>query len=225
MNDRMDVNPDLPWSRVAAFIRQHTHDVRNHLNALELEASLMADLVQDPEAVECLGRIRSQLRTLAANLRSLSSKFQDPKVLPGPISASELFDIWKEQWAALEERPQMEWKNELEAQSIDVDAGAVAGVFAELLNNAKAFGTRETLTAIARADGQNVVFELHEPKREPVDPAQWGNTPLVSTRRHGYGLGLWGADRAINANGGKVSRCYDTSHRCLVTSLVFPTAS
>jgi signal transduction histidine kinase len=224
MNDHMDANPDLPWSRVAAFIRQHTHDVRNHLNALELEASLMGDFVQDPEAVECLGRIRSQLRGLAANLRALSGKFQDPKVAAGPIAASELFEIWKEQWSALEERPQVEWKNELDAQSVEVDAASIAAVFSELLNNAKAFGTGETLVALARAEGGQAVFELREPKREVVEPATWGRSPLASTRRHGYGLGLWEADRVVKANGGSVSRCYDPGQRCLVTTIVFPAA-
>src|SRR5215204_4299033 len=118
MNVHMDANPDLPWSRVAGFIRQHTHDVRNHLNSLELEASLMTDLISDPEAVECLARIRSQIRTLAANLRALSGKFQEPKIMAGPIAATDVFEIWKEQWSAMPDRPQIEWKSDLGDQML-----------------------------------------------------------------------------------------------------------
>ena len=221
MKDHMDANPDLPWSRVAAFIRQHTHDVRNHLNSLELESSLMTDLISDPEAAECLGRIRSQIRTLATNLRALSGKFQEPKVATAPIAASDVFEIWKEQWSALPDRPQMEWKNDLGNQMLEVDAGSIAAVFTELLTNAKIFGTGETLVALARADKSNVIFELREPKREALDPTGWGMTPLSSTRRHGYGLGLWEVERAVRANHGQINRCYSPEDRCLSTTLSF----
>jgi signal transduction histidine kinase len=221
MKDHMDANPDLPWSRVAAFIRQHTHDVRNHLNSLELEASLMTDLISDPEAVECLGRIRAQIRTLASNLRALSVKFQEPKVLVSPIAASDIFEIWKEQWSALSERPQIEWKNDLGGQMLTVDCASLASVFTELLHNAKAFGTGDTLTASAFSDGLDVIFELREPKRDPVDPKEWGTTPFSSTRRQGYGLGLWEADRAVRANNGRVKRRYLPDERALVTTLSF----
>jgi K+-sensing histidine kinase KdpD len=223
MKDHMDSNPDLPWSRVSAFVRQHTHDVRNHLNSLELEASLMTDLISDPEAVECLGRIRAQIRTLAANLRALSGKFQEPKVMPGPIAASDLLEIWKEQWSAMPERPQIEWKNELGNQTVTVDAGVVASIFTELLNNAKTFGTGETLVASAMPQGHQVVFELREPKREPVNTTGWGISPFASTRRQGYGLGLWEVERGVRANQGEIRRRYLPEDRALVTTLSFPT--
>ncbi len=219
----MDANPELPWSRVAAFVRQHTHDVRNHLNSLELEASLIADIVTDPEALESLSRIRTQIRTLAADLRALSGKFQDPKVSTAPIAASDLFEIWKEQWSGMEERPQMEWKSDLGDEMINVDASSVAAIFAELLRNAKAFGTGETLVASAKVDGSNVVFELHEPKRDAIDTETWGKSPLHSTRRHNFGLGLWEIDRAVQANGGRISRSFAPKNRSLVTSVAFPT--
>ena len=38
----MDDEVLIPYPRVAAFVRQHTHDVRNFLNGLDLEASLAA---------------------------------------------------------------------------------------------------------------------------------------------------------------------------------------
>ena len=181
----------------------------------------MTDLVSDPEAVECLGRIRSQIRTLATNLRALSGKFQEPKVATAPIAAADVFEIWKEQWSGLPDRPQIEWKKDLGNKTLELDAASIAAVFTELLTNAKFFGTGETLVALAKANGSSIIFELREPKREPVDPTGWGITPLSSTRRHGYGLGLWEVERAVRANHGQIKRCYSPEDRCLITTLSF----
>ena len=183
----------------------------------------MADLISDPEAVECLGRIRSQIRTLANNLRSLSAKFQEPKVLTGPVPASDLFEIWKEQWSSMPERPQIEWKSDLGNETVEVDAAGVASIFTELLSNAKSFGTGETLVASASIERGKVLFQLREPKREPVDPKAWGSSPLASTRRSGYGLGLWEAERAARANGAEIRREYLPADRVLTTTVAIPT--
>jgi hypothetical protein len=106
---------------------------------------------------------------------------------------------------------------------LTLDAAVIAGVFTELLFNAKHFGTGETLVALAKPGKDQVAFELREPKREAIDTTGWGSTPLVSTRRHGYGLGLWDMDRAVRANHGQISRCYLPQERCLLTTLCFPT--
>ena len=74
---------------------------------------------------------------------------------------------------------------------------------------------------MAHLSGDQVAFELREPKSAPVDPSAWGRAPFVSTRRGAYGLGLWEADRLVRANGGEVSREVLSDGK-LVTKLTFP---
>src|SRR5687767_3011033 len=93
----MDSAPLVPWPRVTAFVRQHTHDVRNHLNGIDLEAALLRELITDPEALEGVARLRQQVRDTAAGLRALSNRLADPVPRPSAISATELFEIWQEQ--------------------------------------------------------------------------------------------------------------------------------
>ena len=38
--------PSIPWSRVTKFIRQLNHDVRNHLNAIELQSAFVGEIVE-----------------------------------------------------------------------------------------------------------------------------------------------------------------------------------
>lgn len=219
----MHSTPDIPWPRVATFVRQHTHDVRNGLNSLELEASLLADIVTDPEAMDSLSRMRIQIRQLAADLRVLSAKFQDQKPSITPISATEMLEIWKEQLASLPAKPEVEWRSQVNGETISADIGQVAAVLRELLSNAQAFGVGAKITASVSSDGENVIFELVEPKDTPLQPESWDQAPLSSTRRHGYGLGLWEVRRVIEANGGTIRRKYLPEKKQLVTTLTFPT--
>jgi signal transduction histidine kinase len=218
----MDSDPTLPWSRVATFVRQHTHDVRNQLNGLDLEAALLNEIISDPEAVETVKRIRNQLRTVAADLRALAARFVDPKPTAARLAASELFAIWQEQAARV--GLNVTWSSSLLDEELMVDAAMVAGVLEELLANAKKFGRGEVLAGSAEASGGRATFELREPGKTPDDPATWGCEPFVSTTRSSYGLGLWQAGRAITAHGGAIEREMNDDS-VLVTRLTLPVAA
>ena len=220
----MDTAPDLSFSQLAQFLRQHTHDMCNDLNGLELEAVLLSELVPDKEAGEAVTRIRAQIRRLAANLRGLSAKFIAPKPLRALYAARELFLIWQDQLTALEPAPDVQWSDSLGTEQVNVDAGALAEVFRELLANAQSFGTRAPLLAHARIEDGRVAFELREPKDAALDPASWGSAPFAAMRHGHYGLGLWSAQRTITANGGGVRRRFAQDAMELSTTLLFPVA-
>jgi hypothetical protein len=220
----MDPAPDLNLSHLAKFLRQHTHDVCNDLNGLDLEAVLLAELVPGGEAGQSVARIREQIRRLAADLRGLSAKFIDPKPTRALYAARELFLIWQEQLPALDPAPTAQWSDALGTEQVNVDASALADVFLELLANAQTFGTGAPVLAAARVENARVVFELREPKDAPVEPANWGIAPFASMRHGHYGLGLWAAQCTITANGGEVRRHFAQDAMELITTLLFPVA-
>ena len=212
--------PDVSWSRIAAFVRQHTHDLRNELNGLDLEAALLADIVTDPEALESVGRMRTEIRKVAGDLRALSGKFADPRPSPIALPARELFLIWQDQLSGLEPGPESEWTSEFGDEQVHVDPGGIAQALREMLVNARAFGGGAKMAARGRTENGHVIFELHEPKETPVDCSRWGRTPFEATRRGGYGLGLCALLKAVEANGGTVTWAFAPPE--LVTTLSFP---
>ena len=216
--------PDPSWSPFAKFLRQHTPDVCNDLNGLDLETVLLADFIASGEGGETIRRIRSQIRRLAADLRGLSRKFSEPNPVRAVYPARELFLIWQDQPATLDPAPNVQWRDTLGAEEVTVEASAVADVFRELLANAHAFGTGDPIFATSRMEEGQVVFELREPKHAPVDPGDWGSAPFASMRHGHYGLGLWAAQRTITANGGEVRRRYAHDAKELITTLRFPVA-
>lgn len=203
----MDAEPEIPLTRVAAFIRQHTHDVRNGLNSLDLESALLQELVTDEEGRETVGRLRKQLRSVAEHMRTLSARFQDLQPVATPIAARELLTIWREKQATLTNAPEVRWMENLDGEKVAVDVEMMAAVFGELLSNAAAFSPGQPVTVTARAQGSKVILELCEPRAEMQDTSTWGEA-FSTTRRGGYGLGLWAAKRLVKANGATmIQRC------------------
>ena len=219
----MDAEPEIPAARIAAFVRQHTHDVRNRLNSLDLETGLLDEVVTDEEGRESIGRMRQQLRALAEMMRSLSTLFQKPEPMAAPIAARELFLIWREQHAGLPNPPEVRWADELGDEKVCVDVSQMVTVFTGLLENVAAFPSAGAVTATARRTGQEVIFELRETKAGAVDTSGWGQA-FSSTRRGGYGLGLWAARRLAEANRATLVQSYDPGERALVSRLAVPVA-
>lgn len=211
----------IPWSRVAAFVRQHTHDIRNGLNSLELETEFLHELVPEGEPGESVQRVRKQLRSVAQQLRALSALFQEPSPLAAKIPARVLLKIWREKHGALSPIPQARWVDELGAEQVSVDVEMMASVFRELLTNATVHSPGAGLTITARINGGNAIFELIESKKDPLDPATWGQ-PFVSTRRDRYGLGLWNAHRLTRLNSASLTQQYLPEESSLKTQIVFP---
>ena len=218
----MNSQDELRWPPIAAFVRHLTHDLRNHLNGIELETTLLSDSVTDPEGIQSITRIRQQLHELAGSLRELSQKFVDPIPMSSSIPALELFMIFQEQAGHITNLPGIDWSHTLDKECVDVDAGGLAYAAKELLSNALAFGAGERLKVAARAETGNVIYDFCEPKKEPVQTERWGYTPFVSNRHGGYGLGLWETRRIVEANGGIIAHQYRPNTRELFSTLSFP---
>ena len=217
----MPDEPQIPLSRLATFVRQHTHDVRNALNSLELETALLHEIVGDADALACIDRIRSQVRACGGQMRSLSALFQDPQPDAAPIAASELFLIWKDQHAGLKQPLEVEWTGSLGTEEVNVDTAMMSAVFRELLANAAASAPGSKVIASARREDGDVVFELREPKTASLDTSRWGE-PLATTRRGGYGLGLWSAQRLLAANRSRITWEQAPGEMALVTRVSVP---
>ena len=190
----MNSEPSIPWPRISAFFRQHMHDVRNGLNLINLEAEILQDCVDSGEAGEGLRNISRQLHSLDKQLRSLTAFFHEPLPLRSPTAARAVMQMFQSAHADMTDAPVVQRVDELDGQQVSVDTELLTPVFRELLHNAAVFSAGAPLTVIAKASDRELIFELREPKTEPVDTSGWGQ-PFLTTRHGGYGLGLWSAHR------------------------------
>lgn len=214
--------PLVTWNRVAAFVRKHLHDVRNDLNSIDLEASLLSDMVPEGEARTSVEHIQRQLRASALNLRLLSTCFQRCDPYPASISASALLQIWQEKHEAMRNAPAIEWIDRAGEVKLKVDIQMMATVFLELLKNAATYSKNAAITVTVESGKGQVHFRMAEPKETIVDTSEWGQ-PFYSTERNNYGLGLWTVHNMISASGGSFVQHYNADEKILSSTITLPT--
>ena len=222
----------VPFERVGTMVRQLTHDVRNGLNAMELHAALVAELLHDPEdaadAAIALKRLRGLIAENAKSLQRFTARFH---VTPPDLVAYPAKMFTEDFRARLAKTlpdfaPQMAWTEDLADEAIAVDVEMAFAALGEILQNAAHFQERgEPVTAHASAKAGRFQIELREHHAALSSaPGTWGREPLVSTRSGGCGLGVFYARRLLAANGGGVEFTHDPASAQLTTRVFLPLA-
>ena len=225
-------NVTVPFERVGTMVRQLTHDVRNGLNGMELQAAFVAELLRDPEdaadALVALKRLRTLIAEKGRWLQRFSARFHVPPPNPVTYPAKMFTEDFRARLAKTlpDFAPQVAWTQDLADEAISVDIEMVFAALGEILQNAAHFQERgEPVTAHAAAKGGRFQIGLREHRAAVSSaPATWGREPLVSTRPGGYGLGLFHARRLLAAHGGGVEITHDPSAALLTTRIFLPLA-
>jgi K+-sensing histidine kinase KdpD len=218
--------PGIPMPRLVNFVRQVTHDVRNGLNAIDLQAAYAAELAGEGEVGEELSKLRKMVTHVTDDMQKLSSRFGEvnPVVMSYPVP--EFLQGLKE---AVEhefdnQAKRIVWEVKAGDEEMEMDYTLLLNVLLELTRNAIFF--REGDQAIhftAFNERENVVFEIRQARSKPAtDLDEWGREPLVSGRRGGYGLGLFYVRRVLVTLGGKLEPVYDAKSGELRVRLILP---
>jgi len=219
----------IPFSRIATFVRQVTHDVRNNLNSMDLQAAYVNELVKDPEAVAEVRRIRDLIQSSARHLQALSANFQTAALNLVTYNAKILVEDLRDRLAKTfpAEAQKISWKVNLDEESLEVDVEAFFGSLIELLRNAIQFGgPKADISVEVENENGFFVLQILEAKPAPATPPEsWGAEPFVSTRRSGYGLGLYRTRKTLGLHGGGLTIFYDSKRALLVSRVMLPLAT
>lgn len=200
----------IPLDRVAKFIRQLTHDVRNGLSAADLEAAFVEEISADAEVLAEIRKLREMIADTAKMLRGVSLYFQPASVHPIPWEARLLLEELRKRVEIdlPEQAGAIQIVNQFGGLSVEIDMEQTIAILMAVLNNAVHWmkeGDFILVTGASRGDG--AVVEICEPKPDfvsQVPPEQWGTLPLYSTRPGGYGLGLFHARKIAAAQGSRL---------------------
>ena len=218
--------PPVPFDRVSAFLRLLSHDVRNELGALDLEAAYIAQAADDPATAAEAKKLRKIVTEAAVKMKRLSASVGRITVKPQPFPARMFIEEMRvrlsKTWPS--EMASAAWNLELGSEEIAIEFEMMASALHRIFDNA--FQFREASGWIefrAFVRDANIVMELIEGKSTvPSPPENWGEEPFVSTRKDGYGLGLFFARRVIGAHHGKLTARHDDGRHVLVTQIALP---
>src|SRR5271156_1026131 len=79
--------PPIPLPRVVNFVRQIAHDVRNGLNAIDLQAAFIAEIAGEGEVGEELGKLRRMVSHVTGDMQELAGRFGEirPVLMAYPV--------------------------------------------------------------------------------------------------------------------------------------------
>jgi K+-sensing histidine kinase KdpD len=214
----------VPWENFAKFVRQLSHDLRNQLNAAELQAALIGELTNDAELKSEIRRLRELVAQLGGTLQNLSASVAEPRPTVLPYPAKDFIaDMQKKIAHEFPEKGQaVKWEVLPASGTLNIDPELTEWAAAELFRNAfRHDPAGEEVQAQASVEGDWFTFSIREAKAEEVDPAQW-TQPLQKMSHSHYGLGLRRARRIIAAQGGELTAKFDPASRTLTSTITLP---
>lgn len=222
----MQAEPNISWSELTKFVSQLNHDLRNHLNAVELQAAFLSEIAANPEAKSEIGRLREMTGEMNAHLQRLAASLARIQPTTMRYLAAEFIEDLQAKMAR--EEPELaarvEWKLSVGEEALEIDPHLLQEAFLELFHNASVHGPAEgALVLEAHRDAAAIEFTLREPKAKFAGTTEnWGTHPLGRVRSGHYGLGLFRARSIFEAHHGTLRAQFDSNTSTLVTTVSLP---
>ena len=223
--DRPDVS-NVAWSDVVNFIHQLSHDLRNHLNAIELQSAYISELERDDELKGEIKRLRVMISGMTSTLQSLSNAVSvvKPNLISYPAAdfVEDLREKINRDFSG--ETAEINWNVQLGDAMLSVDPQLLQETFIELFANAFRHNRgKGVLVATAKIDNNQFLFTLEEPKaRFDLPTEDWGREPLRKISQGHYGLGLNRVRAIVEAHGGDLYAQHNPEHSTIITRLSLP---
>jgi signal transduction histidine kinase len=214
------------WTEVVRFVRQLSHDLRNHLNAAELQAVYIGELAGDGELKAEIKRLRATIGRLGAILQKLSADLGQIKPSFMPYRAADFVEDLRQKFTHdfPNESAVVNWHVQPGDATLNVDPQLLQQALLEFFANAFQHERGQgPLAATARIDNDRFVFTLREPKaRFELATEKWGREPLQKISQGHYGLGLNRVRAIVEAHGGELRAHYDPTESVLLTTITLP---
>jgi len=226
--DRTNVS-NVAWSDVVHFIRQLSHDLRNHLNAIELQSAYISELEPDDELKSEIKRLREMISGLTSTLQSLSKAVSvvKPNLISYPAAdfVEDLRQKIDHDFSG--KYAEITWNVQLSDATLNIDPQLLQETFTEFFANAFRLNRgKGPLVATAKIDNNQFLFTLEEPKaRFDLLTDDWGREPLRQISQGHYGLGLNRVRAIVETHGGELYAQYNPNVPALTTTLVLPVSA
>ena len=223
-NSKQDAPIEVAMPDIVKFIRQLGHDLRNHLNAAELQAAYLAEIVKDPEASDEIKRLRAMISQVGASLQNVTVALGQPRLMPMEYGAADFVADLREKLASEYPSEAIEWDIQVGDASIEIDPQALQPALIELFANAFRHDRGDgPILVEARTEDDQFVFVIREPKRNfDRSTKNWGREPLRTITQGHYGLGLHRSRAILEAHQGQLSTRYDKGTSSLITKITLP---
>jgi K+-sensing histidine kinase KdpD len=222
--------PDIQVSMpdIVKFVRQLSHDLRNHLNAVELQSAYIAELAEDSEMKEEIKRLRAMISEVGQSLQRVTSALSTARLTLMRYGAADLVEDLGRKLANddPDESAKIKWDVQVGDAALQIDPQLLQPALLELFANAFRHERAEGVISVeVRIENNCFGFTIREPKRSfKSSTGNWGREPMRTVGQGHYGLGLHRSRSIIEAHGGQLNARYDLPESSLITTVVLPLA-
>jgi len=220
---------NVPWSDVVLFIRQLSHDLRNHLNAIELQSAYIKELEREDELKAEIKHLQQMISGMTSTLQSLSRAVSEIRLNLISYRASDLVEDLRKKidHDFSGENTKITWDLQITDAIMNVDPQLLQEAISELFGNAlRHMHGKGDLVMSAKMNHGQLLIGMDEAKTQFELPVNnWGREPLRNVSQGHYGLGLNRVRAIIEAHGGEMYAQYDPKTSKLTTRLVLPVSS
>ena len=214
---------------VVKFVRQLAHDLRNHLNAAELQSAYLIEIAENGEMRDEIKRLRGMIAHVGVSLQELTSALGQPRLTDMPYAAKDLIEDLQQKLAAdyAKESATVKWDVAAGDATLNIDPQLLLPALVELFANAFRHERSEgVITATARTENGRFTFTLSEPKTNFQQSTEhWGREPFRTLGQGHYGLGLHHARAIVEAHQAEFAARHDEKSSALVTTISFALAA
>ena len=217
---------NVPWADAVRFVRQLSHDLRNQLNAIELQSAYLSELEDGLKVKEEVDRLREMISGLTSILQKVSRELGEVK--PNLIAyraADFMEDLRKKITLQFpNQKDEIRWEIEKGNAVLNIDPQLLQEAIIELFANAFRHDRAEGALAVeVKIKKNGFFFALREPKiRFQLSTEHWGREPLRKVSQGRYGLGLNRVRTIVEAHDGEMHTKYDREALALITVLTLP---
>ncbi len=209
------------------FVRQMSHDLRNHLNAAELQSAYLGEIAEDPEVKAEVKRLRTMVSEVGTALQKLTASLAPVKLTQMQYGAADFIEDFRQKFTSEfpAESRDVEWNVNLGRDTtLNIDPQLLQPALLELFSNAFRHGRGQGAIAVtATTEDDTFLVSLREPKsRFDLATENWGREPLRSIGQGHYGLGLHRVRSILEAHHGQFDAHYDRASPALLTTIRLP---
>jgi light-regulated signal transduction histidine kinase (bacteriophytochrome) len=147
-----------PLKDIALVIKRHSHDVRNALNAMELELTLLDDGAIDPATREAVRRLRAAGAEIGGLMQGISSKYgMEPASM---VPALQIAERWNADARHVVTEASLDWSIRLGGEVVCTEASLVRSLLKDALEMALRITRERSFQINCRCDDGHAVFEI-----------------------------------------------------------------
>lgn len=147
-----------PLCDVAVITKRHVHDVRNALNGIELELTLLEGTAKDADSCEAVSRLRNAVSETGRLMQRMASRHATQAM--SPVAALQIAEQWRMDARHVVPDAPLEWNIRLTTESVCVEPGLIRSLLADMLQTAVSMGGRKMLHITCSGEAERVVFDI-----------------------------------------------------------------